>query len=71
MKIALDATVRIVVPKVLRQALGLKPGQALEIGAGGAAYDALLPPPPRMAQSWFPATAVHRRSMSATAYACA
>jgi len=72
MKNALDAARWIVVPKALRQALGLKPGQALEIRAGGAAYDALLPPPPpRMAQSWFPATAVHRRSMSATAYACA
>lgn len=34
MKVALDSAGRIVVPKSLRQALGLKPGQALEITAG-------------------------------------
>ncbi|HWZ70959.1 MAG TPA: AbrB/MazE/SpoVT family DNA-binding domain-containing protein [Casimicrobiaceae bacterium] len=34
MKATIDAAGRIVVPKVLRQALGLKPGQALEIRAG-------------------------------------
>lgn len=34
MKAALDAAGRLVVPKSLRQALGLKPGQALEIRAG-------------------------------------
>ena len=34
MKSTLDATGRIVVPKSLRQALGLKPGQPLEIRAG-------------------------------------
>lgn len=33
MKVALDAAGRLVVPKSLRQALGLKPGQALEIRA--------------------------------------
>ena len=34
MKATLDAAGRIVVPKPLRQALGLRPGQALEIRAG-------------------------------------
>lgn len=34
MKVAIDAAGRIVVPKSLRQALGLKPGQILEIRAG-------------------------------------
>jgi AbrB family looped-hinge helix DNA binding protein len=34
MKTTIDAAGRIVVPKPLRQALGLKPGQALEIRAG-------------------------------------
>jgi AbrB family looped-hinge helix DNA binding protein len=34
MKATIDAAGRIVVPKQLRQALGLKPGQPLEIRAG-------------------------------------
>lgn len=34
MKTALDAAGRIVIPKPLRQALGLQPGQELEIRAG-------------------------------------
>jgi AbrB family looped-hinge helix DNA binding protein len=34
MKATLDAAGRIVVPKALRQALGLRPGQALDIRAG-------------------------------------
>jgi AbrB family looped-hinge helix DNA binding protein len=34
MKTTIDGAGRIVVPKPLRQALGLKPGQSLEISAG-------------------------------------
>jgi len=34
MKTALDSSGRLVIPKPLRLALGLKPGQALEIRAG-------------------------------------
>ncbi len=34
MKVTIDAAGRIVVPKSLRQTLGLKPGQPLEIRAG-------------------------------------
>jgi len=34
MKVAIDAAGRVVIPKSLRQALGLKPGQELEIRAG-------------------------------------
>jgi AbrB family looped-hinge helix DNA binding protein len=34
MKTTIDASGRIVVPKMLRVALGLKPGQALDIRAG-------------------------------------
>jgi len=34
MKATLDSAGRIVVPKALRQALGLKPGQTLDVRAG-------------------------------------
>ncbi len=46
MKIALDAAGRIVVPKPLRQALGLKPGQALEIRAGDGRLEIEIAPTP-------------------------
>jgi AbrB family looped-hinge helix DNA binding protein len=44
MKTALDAAGRLVVPKPLRQALGLKPGQALEIRAGDGRLEIEIAP---------------------------
>jgi AbrB family looped-hinge helix DNA binding protein len=46
MKVALDAAGRLVVPKSLRQALGLKPGQALEIRAGDGRLEIEISPTP-------------------------
>jgi AbrB family looped-hinge helix DNA binding protein len=46
MKATLDAAGRIVVPKPLRQALGLKAGQALEIRAGDGRLEIELAPTP-------------------------
>jgi AbrB family looped-hinge helix DNA binding protein len=46
MKVALDAAGRLVVPKSLRQALGLKPGQALEIRAGDGRLEIEIAPTP-------------------------
>lgn len=46
MKVALDNAGRIVVPKPLRQALGLKPGQALEIRAGDGRLEIEIAPTP-------------------------
>lgn len=46
MKVALDAAGRIVVPKPLRQALGLKPGQVLEIRAGDGRLEIEIAPTP-------------------------
>ena len=46
MKATLDATGRIVVPKSLRQALGLKPGQSLEIRAGDGRLEIEIAPTP-------------------------
>ncbi len=46
MKVALDAAGRLVVPKPLRQALGLKPGQALEIRAGDGRLEIEIAPTP-------------------------
>jgi AbrB family looped-hinge helix DNA binding protein len=44
MKVALDSAGRIVVPKSLRQALGLKPGQELEIRAGDGRLEIEIAP---------------------------
>ena len=44
MRVALDAAGRLVVPKALRQALGLKPGQALEIRAGDGRLEIEIAP---------------------------
>jgi AbrB family looped-hinge helix DNA binding protein len=46
MKVALDAAGRIVVPKSLRQALGLKPGQVLEIRASDGRLELEIAPTP-------------------------
>ena len=46
MKATLDAAGRIVVPKPLRQALGLKPGQPLEIRAGDGHLEIEITPTP-------------------------
>jgi AbrB family looped-hinge helix DNA binding protein len=46
MKATLDAAGRIVVPKPLRQALGLKPGQPLEIRAGDGHLEIEIAPTP-------------------------
>lgn len=46
MKVTLDAAGRIVVPKPLRQALGLQPGQPLEIRAGDGRLEIEIAPTP-------------------------
>jgi AbrB family looped-hinge helix DNA binding protein len=48
MKVVLDAAGRLVVPKPLRQALGWKPGQALEIRAGNGRLEIEIAPTPPM-----------------------
>ena len=46
MKIALNAAGRLVIPKSLRHALGLKPGQALEIRACDGRLEIEIAPTP-------------------------
>ncbi len=46
MKATLDAAGRIVVPKALRQALGLRPGQPLEIRATDGRLEIEIAPTP-------------------------
>lgn len=46
MRVALDAAGRLVVPKTLRLALGIRPGQALEIRAGDGRLEIEIAPTP-------------------------
>jgi AbrB family looped-hinge helix DNA binding protein len=46
MKTTIDAAGRIVVPKALRQALDLKPGQSLDIRAGDGRLEIEITPTP-------------------------
>ena len=46
MKTTIDAAGRIVVPKALRQALGLKAGQSVEIRAGDGRLEIEIAPTP-------------------------
>lgn len=46
MKSTIDAAGRIVVPKPLRDALGLKPGQALDVRAGDGRLEIEIAPTP-------------------------
>jgi AbrB family looped-hinge helix DNA binding protein len=46
MKSTIDSAGRIVIPKALRQALDLKPGQALEIRAGDGRLEIEVAPTP-------------------------
>lgn len=46
MKVTLDTVGRLVVPKALRSALGLRPGQLLEIRAGDGRLEIEIAPTP-------------------------
>lgn len=46
MRVSIDGAGRIIVPKPLREALGIKPGQVLEIRAGDGRLEIEIAPTP-------------------------
>jgi len=46
MRVSIDSAGRIIVPKPLREALGIKPGQLLEIRAGDGRLEIEIAPTP-------------------------
>jgi len=52
MKATIDSAGRITVPKALRQALGLKPGQPLEIRAGDGCVEIEIASTPIRLKKW-------------------
>jgi AbrB family looped-hinge helix DNA binding protein len=46
MRVSIDSAGRIIVPKPLREALGIKPGQVLEIRAGDGRLEIEIAPTP-------------------------
>jgi AbrB family looped-hinge helix DNA binding protein len=64
METTIDSAGRIVVPKALRDALGLQPGQALQIRAGDGKLEVeIAPTPMRLVKRGKGAVAVPRQTL--------